>query len=790
MGLTSTVPDLEEDTLDPESEEQGEELEQEDAWKQEDGFPNLPEEKQTILKDLLKKALQREIYSRRTEVIDARLQRFYSRSVQYIYWNWSTGQFAPLMTGGGNNSADQERYCEVYDIYSAFLRTLVAALSQNPLASHMVPRTPKRTVDISAAEAAEYYRNRVEQVNNVKQLQVDTARLFCTDGRVIAEVCEEPPDPKYGMDSNGDPAGAELIGVDGILEWKVPITQRFEDWGYAVKSGELEIEVAQEMYPEAVDADGESKIVASTQSSGESAYERMARLGVLQGTKVLTATGETWEHLCTRHTAYFRPSFYRAAAKENRDWLKETFPDGIKLVVTANAYCKSWNVKMDDRICVAHCKPGDGQNRTSLLKAMVPIQDAFNDLWNLQKEIFEYCIPEKWLDKQTYDLVAQQEHRSEPGNSNPVVLQPGENIRDKIFVEGNIEVPASMITAMQQLSGELAQLITAALPSLMGTGDEHNETKGGIQIMREQALGQMGIAWGASQNLLGKAEELCVKLAGKTHGDGTQLAVTIPGSPTSPESTRDIEISELNSGDFCYEVDDSFPDTRAMRRAVFNSLIAASQHSPALQNILALPENQALFKEMVDPDLEIPGADARLQQKREIDKLLSSKPIPPTPQQIQQALQGLAQQAVQGMQQGQPPPPPPTPQMMQQIVASLTQPSVGIDAVWNFNDLHVEEIQDWLASNECYEQLQKGNILGVENVKLHGMLHKNAIQAAQAPPQGKPPSESINFADLPPAGQVQMAKMAGITLTAQDLQAQKLEKQAEMALKPKGNPNA
>src|SRR5712664_3970088 len=75
------------------------------------GYPDLPEHNQTILKALLRKALTRETYSRRTEVIDARQQRFYSRCVQYIYWNWGTMMFAPLVQGDG----DQERYCEVYD---------------------------------------------------------------------------------------------------------------------------------------------------------------------------------------------------------------------------------------------------------------------------------------------------------------------------------------------------------------------------------------------------------------------------------------------------------------------------------------------------------------------------------------------------------------------------------------------------------------------------------------------------------------------------------------------------
>ena len=335
-----------------------------------DGYPKLPEDKQVILKDLLRKALTREIYSRRTEVIDARQQRFYSRSVQYIYWNWSTMMFAPLMQGGTSNAADQERYAEVYDIYSAFLRTLVAALSQNSVSAHMVPRSAKRTVDITAATIAEQYSYRIEQINDIKNLQVEVARLMCTDGRVVGMVVKEEPNPSYGMDVNNDPLDAERIEIDGVLEWKVPITQNhMRTWPYAVRSKELEQEFAQEKYPDAVDDEGNSKIKAGSASSGESAYERMARIGVLQGTKLITATGETWQHLSTEHIAFFRPSFYRAAPKEHRDWLNETFPDGIKLAICGDAYCGAWACSMDDYVRVAHAKPGDGQHRTSLLKA-------------------------------------------------------------------------------------------------------------------------------------------------------------------------------------------------------------------------------------------------------------------------------------------------------------------------------------------------------------------------------------------------------------------------------------
>jgi hypothetical protein len=788
MSTSAIVPEP------PEQEQDDQEPEQaafDAEWGDKDaGYPDMPQDKQTTLKNLLKSALQREIYSRRTEVIDARQQRFYARSVQYIYFNFQTNMFAPLFQGGDGNTTDQERYCEVYDIYSAFLRTLVAALSQNPVGAEMVPRTAKRTVDDQAAEIAEQYKNRIEQVNDIKEKQIRTADVFCTDGRVVGLIVDAEPDPKYGHDSNNNPLGAELMEIDGILEWKVPITQEFKDWAYAVRSKELEKETAQDKYPDAVDDKGDSKIKAGSASSGESAYERMARIGVLQGTKLITATGETWEHLVTEHIGLFRPAFYRAAPKDDWEWLKEAFPDGLRMAVTGDAYCGAWNDAMDKRIRVAHCKPGDGQNRTSLLRPFIPIQDAFNDLMNLRKEMHEYCIPEDWMDKETWDLQANQEHRSEPGNRNPVVLQPGDDIRSKILLGQSVQISADLVNAIEYLAGELAQLITAALPALMGSGDEHNETKGGIQIMREQALGQMGIAWGASQQFLAELEEIAIKRAGeKAEGEGQKLAVTIPGGRMQPDATKEINTIDLQAGDFYAEVDTSFPDTRAMRRAIFTSIMTASQHSPALQAMLALPENQELFKEMVDDDLEVPGASARIQQLREIEDLLNSPPPMPTPQ---QAIQFMAQQVQQAMAKGAPEPPPPNPQQIQQAqlaLAKQSMPTVPIDPEWNFHQFHIEVIQDWLADEQCHQETQKGNILGIENVKAHGEAHKQALQAQTPPPQGKPPSTSINFADLPPDGQLQLAKEANITLNPQALveaHAQKIEGESQKAQQPQG----
>ena len=417
---------------------------------------------------------------------------------------------------------------------------------------------------------------------------------------------------------------------------------------------------------------------------------------------------------------------------------------------------------MDAFVKVAHSTPGDGQNRSSLLHDMVGPQDTFNDCWNQQKEIFDYCIPDVYMDSATLDAMAREERKAEPGAEIPVILQPGDNINNKVLFGQNVEVPATLVQALNTLSGSLGQMITGMYAAAQGEGDMHQETAKGLTILKESALGQLGVAWGASQQLIAGSIEQCIRLAASSRDSSQKISVRAAGSDS--KASKQVEIANIQKGNWYANVDTSYPDTKAMKRAIFTSLIDMSAKSPAIAAMLALPENQELFKEFVGiQGFEVPGASADIQQRREIEELLKSGPSQPAPQEVEAAVkQQLTQMAPQAMQaaqeQGLPAPPPPPPevvqQMMQQATQQLTKPTVPIDPIWDFHLQHFQTIQDWLASQDRFDEEAKGNFEGIENVKLHGMAHKQAIQAAQQPPQEKPPSVSINFADLPPDGQI------------------------------------
>ena len=341
-------------------------------------------------------------------------------------------------------------------------------------------------------------------------------------------------------------------------------------------------------------------------------------------------------------------------------------------------------------------------------------------------------------------------------------------------------------------------MITGMYSAAQGEGDEHQETAKGLTILKESSLGQVGIAWGASQLLIAGAIEQCIRLAAETRDSQQVLPVRSQGSDAS--ASKQVEIANIQKGNWYANVDTSYPDTKSMKRAIFTSLMQLAEKSPAIMAMMNLPENQELFKEFVGIEgFEVPGASADLQQRREIEELLKSGPSEPSPQEVQQAvMQQLAQMAPAAIQaaqqQGLPSPPAPplqvVEQMGQQATQALTKPTVPIDPVWDFHQQHIQTIQDWLASQDRFDEEAKGNFAGIENVKLHGMAHKQALQAATSPPQEKPPNVSINFSDLPPDGQIQAAAAAGIKLNPTIQAAERVAGHVAENAKPKPQPGA
>lgn len=687
-------------------------------------------EAQNAVKSLCKYFLGLDKWVRRQEVIEARRQRFYWRNDQYIYWKNDAVGFIPAIAGQSvstpEGNAEIGRYTDVYNIYTPYGESLISTLIQNPPGVNWQPSDMSNAEDVLAAKTAEKYQQTIENDNDRKDLQSSVGRLFFTDGRTIL----------YARRENG----YDKITSHGVLESKVvPITANSqEDLVALFLSDDIDIYKAKDDYPNSAD-----NIVENMATLGESAYERIARLGVMQGTRLLMQAGDAFAHMVSRHICFLRPSTYhRLEAGEIKDLITSNYPDGLKAIFCGDTYCASEAVSMDDQITIGFPGPGDGMSRPSMGKRVVPLQDVFNDEVNLWHEAHDYCVPTLFMYSETGDTEAINEQISQPGNIVPFTsLPPGASSAADAFYAAVLEgIPSTLPQLIQFIQGPLAQFISGAFPALFGGDTGDNDTAKGIAIQRDQAMGRMGLAWGAVQQLFAGGYTNAVKSAVKNAPDDETFNYTVTNR-TGQVVIEKLSFQDLKAGKAVCKADTdaSFPESTNSKRAAYQTLMAASERNPILAKIMADPNNLEYGHEVIGlPDLVVPGAESRNKQLVEIAQLLQESPIPPTMQEIQQAaitnpqlMQSMAQwEQTRIGPDGQPIPPP--------IPPDLYHPSIDIDPDFDDNAVEFQAVMDWLNSEDRRkEEEDKNNRAGVQNVRLHGLKHRAAIPPPPMPPPTK-----------------------------------------------------
>ena len=691
-------------------------------------------ELQNAVKDACSHFIGLDKWCRRQEVIEARRQRFYWRNDQYIYWKSDAVGFVPAVAGQtvnvGNDQVSVGRYIDVYNIYTPYGESLLSTLIQNPPGVNWQPVNQNKPKDVTASDVAEKFQQKIEKDNDRKGLQVDVSRLFYTDGRTILQVRRTKD-------------GCNKITAHGVLETKVvPITSACqEDLVSVTIAEELDIYTAKAEYP-----DYKDKITEKLAGLGESAYERIARLGVMQGTRLLMQAGDAFSHMITRQTCYLRPSAYEKIDEKFRDQVAELAPDGLKAIFCGDQYCGAENMDMDDALTVGFPTPGDGMSRPSLGKRVVPLQDVFNDEINLWHEAHDYCVPTLFMYSETGDTSAINEQISQPGNIVPFTsLPPGASSAESAFYAAVLEgVPQTLPNFISFVQGPLAQFISGAFPALFGGDTGDNDTAKGIAIQRDQAMGRMGLPWVSLQRLFAGAYTNAVKFEVKYGSDDEKFVYSF-ADKTGKLIPQEISISDLKGGScVCVaDTDASFPESTNSKRAAFQTLMAAAERNPIIAKVMADPNNQEYGHEVIGlPELVVPGAQSRNKQLIEISQLLKEPPTPPSDQELQMAVAQnpqLAQALTQWQEQKNIPG---NENLQSPIPEELYHSSIPIDPIFDNNEEEFLTVQDWLNSEDRRrEEEQNNNKQGVLNVRLHGIEHKNAIPPPPPPvpvKSGKP----------------------------------------------------
>ena len=734
----------------------------------------LPKQLKEAIDNLIKVFSQRDQYDRRIEVLMDRILRFYDDGVQHIYPNWGTGVYQIGSAGGyvdlGNGrQLECPEYMGAYNIFRRDRRTLHAVLTQNPPGVDFIPNQLGNPEGEQSAEIAEGYRHYFDKANDVKMFQEQISRFMCLSGRTVSRVYTARDAQRWGYNEQGEPRQMETCWLGGTLETRVPITTR--DFSKTVFVFCYED-------PDAVMAKSQNpwirkKITGGEAALGESDWERYARLGVKQARKGYYLTGQALSHLTTELHAFLRPAAFEEGCCDNvliedppegheftpeedgamkgqvtiRSALLELYPNGIHAKYIGKSYSESWDEAMDDSICVGFPDVRDGMTGGALMEPAKVTQDTFNDYKNAERENYEKGWPATYFKGSDTDYTSIADTRSAPGRFHLIKDSgvPGASIESIVYREPDFEVPESFVGAMEELRQTLEPDLVGALPALAGNA-KASQTASGQAMDRSQAMGMLGPAWANIQRMFATIYTQVVLLASKNPDHAKEI--TVEGKSGAKVT---FTLKSIRKGTFHAkaDVDSSFPESTAAKRANVSSLIATAIQTPLGAAMFESPDNwEELLELNGNPDFVLVPAIAFKKQMRELEQLLAEPPQDNS-QAVQAYMEQHAEQSLQAEAQGLPDPPfqPPPPQV----------PSIVPEP----DDYHIWESKkcgEYLSSEDCWTRMKTGTpeqiqqaMLGIQNVRLHKAVHDQmaAMQAAAA----APPPAPMPAKKGPPQGQ-------------------------------------
>ena len=734
----------------------------------------LPTQLVDALRGLTRTFNEQDQFARRREGMRDRKNRFYERSVQHLY---ETKNGFCSMVPGMNYTASSgaklqaPKYIDDYNIYLPGGRVIDAVLTQSPPGIEFRPDEEDSVEDKEAAEAAQESTLVYDRSNDIKGLQLDQVRFFRLSGRTVSWTRTEADAQFFGRNDDGTPKRREKTTFHGTLETKVPITARTQgDCLYAMIFDDPDVREAKSIY-RGTNAEGDDiskKIEAGKATPGESDWQRIARLGILQGTRAVASTGDVFDHLAARAHVWLRPNGFIEGVFDEPygdgsdsgetvtvgDTLREMFPEGARVIFVGDVYVGAKPESMDDHLDIAFPYKGDGMSRQAIMDSFCVIQDTFNDVTNAVRQAIDTGWPSRYYNAEEDDASFGSQLAA-PYAWIPRKARSGQPLEQEFYQDPDINIPQSVLGWLDQMTGPLAQYMLATPPALFGQGDSHQETASGQAQLAAQARGQLSLFWSAMQRQWARIRYQAALCAAKN--PDYREEILIPGA--DPQTSKFRAISKGHFGAFPDE-ESSFPESTDQKRAVLQGIIDIALKSPAIgMKILGSPKNwKTILTYNGIPELEVPDADAWEKQEYEIEELLKGAPYA-SPEALQSAQQQYIQAqaaALLAAQQAGNPPGPVAP--FNPASVDPDQPTIPVD----FLDYHAWEFEccrEWLSGQDCRDQIAEGNFAGVRNVQLHALMHLHMMATAPpvpgqlpaGPPSAAPPAVSAAQASPAPA---------------------------------------
>lgn len=679
---------------------------------------DLPEQLQNALRDLLYEAQRQDLYQRRQEILRDRKNRFYERGLQHIT-ELLNGAFAisvPGQVAPDPANPGQEIQCgqflDAYNIFGRSLLIIVAKITENPPGIVFEPDSGDSTMDQQAADAARVYQQVYERYNDLKDLFTAIVRIMGLSGRTVAWTRTVADEQRWGKDIHGQPQRRQTTTIYGTLENKVPILARsISDCPYLIITEDPHVYNAKMQHPDFADKISEE----GGQSTSDTEFERLARIGALQGQTATFEISDSYTYYVEDRFCWFRPSMFVAkmldspytdkggTAQTLREALQECFPDGCHCEFIGEVYVGSRNEVMDDHLAIDFPYPGEGMSRRAVMDDAVPIQEAFNDFMNNVRDVMTVGWPSTWIDEDVANLASINDTTAFAYAYRAMKSQlPRDghmSMSDRFYREPDPNIPATFMQFIEYMTTQLLQFILAIPSAVQGAGMPDQKTKGGYQEAIYQAMGQLGVIFGAVQRMYSKIIRQAALAASRDAEDGDQTII-VPG----PQGAAPLKMSAIAGGTFLAhpDTDSGYPESMSQKRVTIQTIFELGAKIPQIaEALLASPDNWSEFlKIMGFAGLTIPEATVRDKQEAEIEILLQQSPTPG-------ALDPMT---------GQPTP------------GQSSIPPGPLD----YHEWEFEECKEWLSNwSKRQAQIAAGNEAGVQNVLLHAQEHQALMQQQQ-----------------------------------------------------------
>lgn len=418
-----------------------------------------------------------------------------------------------------------------------------------------------------------------------------------------------------------------MIDIYGNLNVKVPYYARTQkDFTYLICELDQPKSFLKSLYCNDVGKNGKTTfnddLARKIDSDGSVDMGSYERIGRSPSTYSYNLDGD--QYLATLKRCWLRPWVFDDmldTQQQERDELKELFPDGCYVGMIGNVYVESRNECMDDYWTVGQAGLSTYIHSDPIVQPLIPIQEIRNVTVNLTLETIEQAIPSGFADTDTLNFDVYNKHEARPGMIYPVKRKAGDTLSNSFYTQDRATLSKEVPLFVQQLDKD-AQFVVGAFPSIYGgPGEGNSRTAAEYNMSRQMALQRLSIIWSLLNFWWCKLMEKCVHL----YVDNMIEDERFVQKQKNNYINVWIKRAELTGsvGEVEPEGDESFPISIAQKQDLLMKLFTLQ--SPEINEALFQSENRSIISEaFAMTEFKMPGEDQRIKQMREINDMMAN----------------------------------------------------------------------------------------------------------------------------------------------------------------------